>query len=92
MAGLLEKPHSGQPPKLDNKAKAALQKEPDKDRIQTLKEACAFVLQEHGITLSQSAMHHYFKVQGIKKKTGRPAHVRKDRQGEAAFKKKSFPA
>ena len=92
LEGLLEKPHSGQPPKWNKKAKDALQKQLDKGCIQTLKEACAFVLQEQGIGLSQAAMHHYFKAQGIKKKTGRPANVRKDGKGEEAFKKKTFPA
>ncbi|MBB1287413.1 winged helix-turn-helix domain-containing protein [Flavisolibacter sp. BT320] len=92
VAGLLEKPHSGQPPKLTAKAKAALQKQLDGNHLQTLRDACAFVLQKHGIALSLSAMHHYFKAHGIKKKTGRPTNVRKDAAGEAVFKKKSFPA
>jgi transposase len=89
--GLLEKPHSGQPPKLDNKAKEALRTELDKGGIQTLREACTFVLHKRGIAISKAAMHRYFKAQGIKKKTGRPTNVRKDTKGEAAFKKKSFP-
>lgn len=89
--GLLEKPHSGQPPKLDKQIKQALQKELDRSCIQTLGEACSFVLQKHGIAISQSAMHHYFKAEGIKKKTGRPTNVRKDVAGEERFKKKSFP-
>ena len=92
IAGLLEKPHSGQPPKLTPKAKEALQKELGKSSIQTLQEACTFVLQKHGIALSQTAMHRYFKAQGIKKKTGRPTNVKKDVAGEKRFKKKSFPA
>jgi len=91
IAGLLEKPHSGQPAKLTLKAKQSLQKQLDGNSIQTLGEACAFVLKQHAIALSQSAMHHYFKAQGIKKKTGRPTNVRKDEKGEVAFKKKSFP-
>lgn len=92
MEGLLQKPHSGQPAKLDERAKAALRKQLDGGRIQTLKEACAFVFSNNGISLSQVAMHYYFKACGIKKKTGRPASVRKDVAGEKRFKKKSFPA
>jgi transposase len=76
---------------LDKRIKETLQKELDRSRIQTLKEACSFVLQQHGIAISQSAMHHYFKAEGIKKKTGRPTNVRKDEKGEEMFKKKSFP-
>lgn len=91
LVGLLEKPHSGQPAKLDEGVKESLQKELDRSRIQTLKEACTFVLQKHGVTLSQSGMHHYFTSKGIKKKTGRPTNVRKDEKGEEVFKKKSFP-
>ncbi|HYK56047.1 MAG TPA: winged helix-turn-helix domain-containing protein [Flavisolibacter sp.] len=90
--GLLQKPRSGQPAKLDKRVKATLQKELDRNSLQTLREACTFVLQRHGITISPSAMHRYFKTQGIKKKTGRPANVRKDQKGEVAFKKKSFPS
>lgn len=91
VTGLLEKPHSGQPAKLNKQVKETLQKELDRSRIQTLKEACSFVLQKHGIAISPSAMHHYFKAEGIKKKTGRPTNVRKDEKGEEVFKKKSFP-
>lgn len=92
LAGLLARPRCGQPPKLNKEAKEGLQNELDRNRVQTLKQACAFVLQTNGITISQAAMHHYFKAQGIKKKTGRPASIRKDVAGEQAFKKKSFPA
>jgi transposase len=90
--GLLEKPHSGQPSKLTPKVKEALQKELDKSSIQTLQEACTFVRKMHRIHISPSAMHRYFKTQGIKKKTGRPTNVKKDVAGEERFKKKSFPA
>lgn len=92
IAGLLEKPHSGQPPKLDEAAKEALQTQLDSHCIQTLKQACAFVLRQNGIAISQAAMHYYFQAMGIKKKTGRPTSVRKDVAGEEVFKKKSFPA
>jgi transposase len=74
ITGLLEKPHSGQPAKLDKQIKETLHKELDRSRA-----------------VSQSAMHHYFKAEGIKKKTGRPTNVRKDEKGEAVFKKKPFP-
>ena len=91
IAGLLEKPHSGQPPKLNKAAKVALAKQLDSDRIQTLKQACAFVQQNNGIALSQTAMFYYFKAQGIKKKTGRPTNVKKDVKGEKHFKKSLSP-
>ena len=94
--GLLEKPHSGRPAKLDEAAKQALQNELDGSRIQTLGQACDLVRQNHDISISPVAMHYYFKAQKIKKKTGRPTNVRptnvrKDVEGEKAFKKKSFP-
>ena len=92
VAGLLQKPRSGRRPKLDPAAQKALDRELDSDSIQTLKQACGFVLHHNGIAISQSAMHKHFKAQGIKKKTGRPAHVQKDTRGEERFKKKSFPA
>lgn len=91
ISGLVAKPHSGQPPKLTSKAKEALHKQLDNHRIQTLRDACTFVLKQHRIALSQTAMHRYFKAHGIKKKTGRPTNVKKDIVGEEVFKKKSFP-
>ncbi len=92
IGGLMEKPHSGRPPKLDQATRRALNEQLDSDCIQTLQQACDFVHHQGGIAISPSAMHRYFKAQGIKKKTGRPTHVRKDVQGEERFKKKSFPA
>ena len=50
------------------------------------------LLPSSGIPISPVAMHPYFHPLGIKNKTGRPTHVRKDGQGEKPFKKKSFPA
>ena len=84
-------PYKGRPPKLSQEAKADLQVELEQSRVSTLKQACNFVQERHDIHLSQVAMHYYFKQQKIKKKTGRPTNVRKDVEGEAAFKKKSFP-
>ena len=89
--GLLRIPDKGRPAKLTEEAKAALQAEVDQSRVATLKQACLFVAQTHGIVLTETAMHYYFKREKIKKKTGRPSHVLKDPQAEAQFKKKSFP-
>jgi transposase len=89
--GLLRLPEKGRPAKLSEEAKAALQEELDQSRVITLKQACLFVAQHHGITLSQVAMHYYFKREKIKKKTSRPANIRKDLAEEEVFKKKSFP-
>ncbi len=91
LSGLLEKPHSGQPAKLNKVAKEALEKQLNSDQIQTLKQACEFVRHNNGIALSQTAMFYYFKAQGIKKKTGRPTNVKKDVQGEKHFKKSLSP-
>jgi transposase len=88
--GLVRTPEKGRPAKLTQEAKAALQTELDQSRVVTLKQACSFVEQQHGITISQVAMHYYFKREKIKKKTGRPTNIRKDLQGEERFKKKSF--
>lgn len=89
--GLLRTPEKGRPAKLTEEAKADLQTQLDNNRIATLKQACHFVAQHHGIVLSEVAMHYYFRGEKIKKKTGRPTNVRKDEQKEKAFKKKSFP-
>ncbi len=89
LAGLLAVPPLGRPAKLDEQCKAALKEELKKDSIQTLRQACHFVAQHSGITISEVAMHHHFKALHIKKKTGRPTSVRKDRKGEERFKKNS---
>jgi transposase len=87
LEALLEKPHSGKPAKLNQKVKEALQRELDKDNIQTLKQACEFVWHHRQVSISGATMHYYFKAQGIKKKTGRPRNVKKDLAGEEQFKK-----
>lgn len=86
--GLLEKPHSGRSHKLQPHMHQALEEELDRDGIQTLQGACEFVRQRFGITLHLSTMGQYFKRRGIKKKTGRPAHIHKDEAGLERFKKK----
>jgi transposase len=91
LQGLLRLPDKGRPAKLTEAAKAALQTELDQSRVATLRQACHFVEQSHGIVLTEVAMHYYFKREKIKKKTGRPANIRKDEEAEEAFKKKSFP-
>ncbi len=91
LEGLLRLPDKGRPAKLSEEAKAALQEELDHSRVATLKQACAFVQQHHGITISQVAMHYYFRREKIKKKTGRPTNIHKDKEEEEQFKKKSFP-
>lgn len=68
LEGLLERPHSGQPPKLDEAAKQALQQQLYGDHIQTLKQACAFVLSHNEVCISQADMHNYFKARGIRRK------------------------
>ena len=89
--GLLRRPDKGRPAKLSEAAKADLQAELDQSRVATLKQACLFVAQTHGIVLSEVAMHYYFRREKIKKKTGRPTNIHKDPQEEEEFKKKSFP-
>lgn len=89
--GLLRPRGGGRPPKLTQAARKDLHSELDGSRVATLKQACSFVEQTHGIVLTQAAMHYYFKQEKIKKKTGRPTNVRKDVSGEEQFKKKSFP-
>lgn len=91
LEGLLRLPDKGRPAKLTAAAKAALQTELDESRVATLKQACSFVEQQHGIAISQVSMHYYFRREKIKKKTGRPTNLHKDLQGEERFKKKSFP-
>jgi transposase len=88
---VVHRPHKGRPAKLTEKAKADLQTQLDDSRVETLKQACGFVAQNHGIVLTQAAMHYYFKREKIKKKTGCPANVRKDEQSEPAFKKSLSP-
>ena len=90
--GLLRPRGGGRPPKLTEAAKKDLQTELDGSRVATLRQACRFVEQTHGIVLTPAAMHYYFKQEKIKKKTGRPTNVRKDGSGEERFKKKSFPS
>jgi transposase len=90
LEGLLRLPDRGRPAKLTAVAKAALQQELDQSRVTTLKQACNFVGQQHGITISQVSMHYYFSREKIKKKTGRPVNIRKDKEEEEVFKKKSF--
>ena len=91
LQGLLRTPEKGRPAKLTEAAKADLQAELDQSRVATLKQACLFVAQTHGIVLSEVAMHYYFSREKIKKKTGRPTNIHKRSAQEEAFKKKSFP-
>jgi transposase len=86
--GLLRIPAKGRPEKL---TEAALQVELDESRVATLKQVCRFVVQTHGIVLTEVTMHYYFRREKIKKKTGRPTHVHKDGEKEETVKKKSFP-
>lgn len=81
----------GRPSKLNAQSKAALKGQLDSAAIQTLQGACDFIATTEGIVMTPVAMHYYFKAMGIKKKIGRPSSVRKDVQGERAFKKKSSP-
>lgn len=85
-------PDKGRPAKLTRAAKEDLQTQLDQNRVATLKQACSFVAQAHGIVLSEVAMHYYFKREKVKKKTGRPTNVHKDEQREDAFKKRLSPA
>lgn len=92
LEGILRKPCSGHPPKLSQAAKNELDRELDQSGVQTLKQACAFVRRQHGISISEPGMFYYFKTCGVKKKTARPTNIKKDEQGETDFKKKLFPA
>lgn len=87
MAGLLTPPSRGRPPKLSEEAKRDLQAASDSSRVATLRQACSFVQSNNGTSISQVAMHYYFKQQKVKKKTGRPTNVRKGVQAAEAFKK-----
>lgn len=80
--------HMGRPTKLDEDAREALKAQLTSDKVQTLRQACDFIATTKGIAMTQAGMHYYFKALGIKKKTGRPCNVKKDKQAEAAFKKK----
>jgi transposase len=91
LPGLLRIPEKGRPAKLTEAAKTALQAELDQSRVATLKQACLFVAQTHGIVLSEVAMHYYFRGEKIKKKTGRPTNIHKHPEEEEGFKKKSSP-
>lgn len=66
----------------------ALQEEMKQGRIGRLKDAQAFLLEEHGIEYeSESGISRLFKRRGVKLKTGRPRHRDADPEAQAAFKK-----
>jgi transposase len=84
---LLQRSKAGRPSKMNEAARLSLQAQLDDSHVATLQQACGFVLQQHGVVLTQQAMHYCFKRTGIKKKTGRPTNIRKDVEGAEMFKK-----
>jgi transposase len=84
-------PYQGTKGKLTGEQKGKLAEALQQDKVQTLAEGKTYIQEQFGTTYTVGGVHYVFKQMRIKKKTGRPANVRKDKAGAERFKKKSFP-
>jgi transposase len=91
LQGLLVYPYKGRKPRITEDQVQSLKEELEKDNIQTLKQACAFVEQHDGQHFTVPGMHFIFKRFKIKKKTGRPTHHHRDEEGAEVLKKNAGP-
>ena len=92
VAGLLHYPYQGYKGKLSEDQEQQLEEELSNDHMQSLQQGCHYVQKTFGVSYTPSGIWNVFQRLKVKKKTARPAHVRKDYAGEKRFKKKSFPA
>ena len=63
----------------------------DKDDLITQSQVIAYVHQSFQVKYSSSGISKKLKRMKVKAKTGRPVNIRKDEQGEEAFKKTFMP-
>lgn len=82
-------PKGGSRAKMSVDQDAALRSELDSDAYKDQRSIIGWVHETFGIRYSQSGMSEQLSSLGIKLKTGRPVNVRKDVEGEIAFKKTS---
>jgi transposase len=85
-------PFKGKKPKLNEAGKEWLLQKAGREQLTTLKATAHLLKEEQQTQYSLSGVHYIFKSLGIKKKTGRPSHIRKDEGSVETFKKKISPA
>jgi transposase len=90
LEGLLRYPFKGKRRRLSEQQVLELERGLSKDQIQTLREARDFIEEQLGVAYTLGGVHYVFQCLKIKKKTGRPASVRKDEKGARTFKKNSL--
>lgn len=89
LEGLLSTGYKGGWAKLSSMQQARLLQRLDQNDIATQGQLQDWLLQEMGISYSQSGISVLLSRLKVKLKTGRPVNVRKDVVGEATFKKTS---
>ncbi|MBD0375646.1 MAG: winged helix-turn-helix domain-containing protein [Flavisolibacter sp.] len=89
--GVADYPFKGSKPRLSEEEAQTLLQSLKEDQVSTLHQAAELIKQKTGVSYCDSAVWFVFKRLGIKKKTGRPANVRKDKEGAETFKKKHLP-
>lgn len=77
-------------PRLSSHQQQALKAEAAKGGFSTIAEIAEWVKQSFGIRYTEVGMWKLVKRLGIKKKTPRPSHVKKDEQAVERFKKTSL--
>jgi transposase len=90
LAGLLSTRYKGGWAKLSCSQQARLLQRLDQDDIATQGQLRDWLKQEMQVTYSQPGISALLARLKVKLKTGRPVNVRKDKAGEAVFKKTSF--
>ena len=90
LLGLVHLPEKGKKPFIKPADEQRLLKRLKRDDIETLAQARQMLKEEFGAQYAdESGVWYLFDRLGIKLKTGRPVHVRKDEQAEEDFKKTS---
>ena len=90
LSGLVHLPEKGKKPFIKPADEQRLLKRLKRDDIETLAQARQMLKEEFGAQYAdESGVWYLFGRLGIKLKTGRPIHVRKDDQAEKEFKKTS---
>lgn len=88
LTALSDYPFKGTKPRLDAEQQQRFKDSLSANNTATLTQAAALIKAQTEVGYSVSGTWYVLRRLGIKKKTGRPAHVHKDEQAAAAFKKK----
>jgi transposase len=88
LSALSTYPFKGTKPRLSTEKQQQFTDSLGDDSLATLHQAADLIEVQSGIRYSISGTWYALRRMGIKKKTGRPAHIHKDQHAAEAFKKK----